>query len=407
MLTGIFSPCPQSASQRFTSFAQVLISRGFDVTILTCSRCLKRHEKNSSSEDFLVYDLKSPRFLLSASFAFINPVLLFLYLVIGFIVVAMRGADVLYSSVPGGETAIVGSFLSKTFNIPLIIDIRDMYPPPSDEMAYMHTPSKLNAILITLFKRLYRRSDKVVCVYEDIKQRLLGFGVSPEKIVVIPNGADTSIYKPCSPGDRERIRLKYGLPLKKTIFVYAGALTWYYPVIHAIKGLKRSASARDRSQMVIISLANYASGKKVVKELGLEDSVMFMGPLSVADTAEILSVCDVGLVVYRADDYWKNVYGSKVFSYMSCGLPVLASGPLDSLIECFLETHKAGFFIGRPDEENFAKGFSFFLKNEGATEIMGRNARKVVDELYDRRKLGLRLVSLIDNLGRRKNASSS
>jgi len=407
MLAGVFSPCPQSASQRFSSFAQVLRSRGYDVTVLTCSRCLKRGEKPLSHEEILVYDLKSPRFLISASFVFINPVILFLYFLMGLIIVAMRGADVVYSSIPGGETAVVGFFLSKIFKVPLIIDIRDMYPPPSDEMAYMHTPSKLNAVLLSLFKRLYRSSDKIVCVYEDIKQRLLEFGVSPEKIVVITNGADTSIYTPCSSGDRERIRLKYGLPLSKFIFVYAGALAWYYPVIDAIKGLKRTVSAKNKPQMVIISLANYASGKKVVKELGLEDSVTFMGPLSVADTAEILSVCDVGLVVYRGDDYWKNVYGSKVFSYMSCGLPVLASGPLDSLIERLLETHKAGLFIGRPDEKNFAKGFSFFLKNKSEAEIMGRNARKVADKLYDRRKLGLRLVSLIDELSESTNTSDS
>jgi len=407
MLAGVFSPCPQSASQRFTSFAQVLSSRRFDVTVLTCSRCIKRGKKVPSHEEIMVYNFRTPRSLISASFVFINPVILFLYLFMGLTIVAMRGVDVVYSSVPGGETAIAGFFLSKIFKVPLIIDVRDMYPPPSDEMAYMHTPSKLNAILISLFKRLYRSSDKIVCVYEDIKQRLLKFRVSPEKIIVITNGADTSIYKPCSSGDRGRIRLKHGLPLNKFIFVYAGALAWYYPVIDAIKGLKRIVSAKSEPQMLIISFANYASGRKVVKELGLEDSVTFMGPLSVADTAEILSACDVGLVVYRGDDYWKNVYGSKVFSYMSCGLPVVASGPLDSLIERLLETHKAGLFIGRPDEKNFAKGFSFFLKNEGEAEIMGRNARKVVDKLYDRRKLGLRLVSLIDELSESTNTSNS
>jgi glycosyltransferase involved in cell wall biosynthesis len=398
LLTGIFSPCPQSASQRFSSFAQILSSRGFDVTVLACSRCLKRDEKTLSHEEISVYDFRCPRFLISASFVFINPVILFLYFLMGLVIVAMRGADIVYSSVPGGETAIVGSFLSKIFKIPLIIDVRDTYPPPTGEMLYMPTPSKLNEVFVRFFRMLYRNSDKIICVDASIQRRLIAYGVLPEKTAVIPNGVDTSIYKPCNSLNREAIHIKYGLPLNKFIFVYAGALAWYYPVTEAIKGLKKLSTKKKDIGLLIISHASYAYEKKMAKELQLENMVRFMGPLSVADTARILSACDVGLVVYRGEDYWKGMYGSKIFSYMSCELPILASGPPGSVIEKLLREYRVGFFVGPPDEGNFAKGLSYFVNNRKEVRIMGENARKVVERFYDRRKLGLKLVSLIDEL---------
>jgi len=314
------------------------------------------------------------------------------------IISARKRFDLVLASVPAGETAVVGFLLSCLFKVPLVIDVRDMYPPPPDGLVYLRTPLRLNNLFIRLFRKIYQNSDELVCVDVDIKRRLVDSGVVTDRIAVVPNGADTSVYRPRSSSDRKRIRTTYGLPLKKFIFVYAGALAWYYPVIEVAKGLKRLSPARKDIELLVISHVNYAYEKKIVEELGLKDHVRFMGPLPFAKAGEVLSACDVGVVVYRGEDYWKGMYGSKIFSYMSCGLPILASGPPSSVIQKLLQEHGVGFFVGSPDEHNFAHGLSYFVDNRSEVRIMGENARKVVERFYDRRRLGLKLASLLDEL---------
>ena len=397
MLVDPFHPCPQSSSQRLSSFAQSLSLKGFKVRVIAGSRCLRKMGMPPlTEEDLTVYDLKCPMFLLSLSSIVINPFLFLLYFFFSIIILLKERANVVFASVPNGETAIAGFFVSKIFKIPFVIDMRDLYPFPSaHEIIRVPIPSSLNAILMHFFQFLYKNSDMIVCVYTCIKRELITAGVFAEKIFVVTNGADTSIYSPCSSEKRKAIRSKYGLPLDKSIFVYAGTLTSYYPTHDVLNGFSKLYQKEKNLQLLIISFKNYDRYKKIAEELEVENAVKFMGPLPEAETAEILSTCDVGIVPFLGEDFLKDMYGAKIFSYMSCGLPILASGPPGGLIEDLVRGCSTGFFVGKPCGNSFARGFSFFLSNRSDVKIMGENARKLVEERYDRGKLGLKLASLL------------
>jgi len=165
--------------------------------------------------------------------------------------------------------------------------------------------------------------------------------------------------------------------------------------MEAIAGLKALSSGVNNLQLLIISYTDSTAHKNLAKNLGLEENVRFMGPLSISETAQILSSCDVGIVAYGSEDYWKGTYGSKIFSYMSCGLPVLASGPPDSVIGRLIREHDVGFFVGNPSEKSFAGGFSFFLVNRSELEGMRKRSVEIVKKFYDRNVLGLKLVALL------------
>ena len=397
MLTDSFPPCPYAASQRIGSFTEVLSSSGFEVVVLTLFRCVNKKFTDTLDKAFLIYNFKYPSYLLRASVVMVNPILVFLLLLGAIVVTATRHPKAILASVPQGEVAVVGFLLSKLFDIPLVIDLRDWYPVPSVELSSHNIPRPriLNEILIKLFKAVYRRSQNLVCVDENIQRKLLASGVFPDKVLVIPNGADTSTYKPCSLEERTEIRLSHGLPNDKVIFVYAGSLAKHYPVIDLIKGAKNLSKERNDFQLLIVSFSGYLSFANYVREIGLEGVVKFLGPLPVTETAQVISACDVGIITYGGEKIWQETYGSKIFAYMSCGLPVLASGPSGSVIEKLINKHELGYFIGSPNGESFARGFLCFLKNRSALEDMGKKAVSLVNKFYDRRMLGLKLVTLL------------
>lgn len=398
LLTGAFSPCPHSASQRVTSFARAFSAKGFDVSVVTSSRCLKKRS-GALLKNVQVYDFNCPRVFFSISAIIVNPFLLLLYLSMSMIIGIRKRVDVVLASVPNGETAIAGFLLSKIFRSLLVIDVRDIYPPPTVELPFhaLHTPEKLDAVLIGLFQLLYKLSDKVICVDANIKDELIASGVSPQNAFIIPNGADVHLYRPIDSEKQRIIRLEKGLPLEGFIFVYAGALTPWYPLDGAIEGASRVFSRRKDFHLLIIGHTRHAPYEKLASELDLENCVRFLGPLPEDETAEILSACDAGLVVYHGEDYWKTMYGSKIFSYMSCGLPILAAGPPGSVIEDIILKHDAGLFVGKPTADSFEKGFSCFLNDIRKIQGMGKNARKAAEKFYDREKLGLGLASSIES----------
>ncbi len=397
MLVDPFHPCPQSSSQRLSSFAQSLSLKGFKVTVIVGNRCLRKMGNPPlTKEDLTVYDLKCPFFLLSLSSITINPFLFLLYFFFSITILLKERSNIVFASVPNGETAIAGFCVSKIFRIPFVIDMRDLYPFPSArEILYVPISSLMNRFLIRLFRFLYKNSGIIVCAYTCIKRELATAGVPAEKIFVVTNGADTSIYRRCSSKKRKAIRSKYGLPLDKLIFVYAGTLTSYYPTHDVIRGFSKIYQRKKNLQLLIITFKNYDHYKRMAEELKLEGAVKFMGPLPVVETAEILSACDVGIVPYPGKDFLKGMYGAKIFSYMACGLPILASGPPGGFIEDYVRKYRTGFFVGKPSGNSFARGFSFFLNDKHDMKIMGENARKLVEEGYDRRKLGFKLALLL------------
>jgi len=405
MIVDPFDPCPQSSAQRLHSFAQAFSHKGFRIAVIAGTCCHGTIRAASSSEkNYTVYDLRCPGFLLSLSSVTINPLLVLLYGFFSAIIAAIERPDVVFASVPNGEVAIAGFFVSRIFRIPFAADMRDLFPFPSArEIINVPISPSMSKLLTHIFHFLYRNSDAVTCVYPRIKTELVTAGVPADRISVIPNGADTSIYHKSSSQEREEIRLKYSLPRDKLIFVYAGTLASYYPTHDLIEGFGKAYQKEKNAQLLFITFRGYEHHRRMAEELELGDAVRFMGPLSVVETAGILSACDVGLIPFSGDErFLKDMYGAKIFSYMACGLPILASGPPGGLIEDFAREFQTGFFVGKPSANNFATGYSFFFKHKERIEIMGKNARKLVEEHYDRKRIGMKLASLLYSLSEKE-----
>jgi len=401
ILTEIFRPCPQAPSQRVSSFAKSLSLSGCRVSVIAANRCFREKLGSPIYDGLQVYNLRCPRAILSLSSLMLDPFITLLFLLFSVVVGLKDGIDAILVSVPNGDVGVAGFFASKLLAVPLLVDMRDLYPPSSSTLPYLHASISegLNKLLTVFFSFIYRNIEKISCVDSSIKKKLENLGICSASVVVIPNGADLSIYKPCfTSRKREKIRQNYRLPLDKLIIVYAGSLARYYPLRTVIEGLKAMSSDRDNIQFLVVALRGHRDLETFVRRLGLKDAVKFMGPLRVEEASTVLSACDVGVVVYRAESVWKGTFGSKIFSYMACGLPILASGPRGSVIGQLISQNNVGVFVGEPTQSNFARQFSFVLNNREEIKKMGENARRLVERSYDRKRISLRLASVMESM---------
>src|SRR5207253_6663029 len=103
---------------------------------------------------------------------------------------------------------------------PLLLEIRDLWPEFAIDMGVLR-----NRALIFLSRRLerflYRRAAHLLVNSPAYRDYLIDQGVAPDKITLIANGADTTMFDPEARG--ASVRETLGLQ-NKFIVTYAGAL---------------------------------------------------------------------------------------------------------------------------------------------------------------------------------------
>ncbi|MFX0211029.1 MAG: glycosyltransferase family 4 protein, partial [Candidatus Hodarchaeota archaeon] len=339
--------------------------------------------------------------------AIFDPILLFFYLIRSANILRKNKIVLIISTVPKINNAIAGFILSKLFRVPHIIDVRDFWESTLFSYPLNNiVPRTLTLLLIKLVSFLYRQANSIITVNKTLKNMLHRRGIPSNKIYVIPNGADTSTFRPCKDQNCvKKTRRKYGLSPSKIIFVYGGALTIDYKFDALLKGIKRlkhDSRANKKIMLLLVGrptlLVRTETILDYVKKLKLEHIVQIKGPLPEDKLAELLRCCNVGLIPLRDDKILIHVITAKIFAYLASGLPVLASGPSNGELENFIKQYGVGYFIGKCTAENFAEGLRKFIQEKKKTSEMGLRGRIIVKKFFDRYALAHKLIQIMQEL---------
>lgn len=87
-----------------------------------------------------------------------------------------------------------------------------------------------------------------------------------------------------------------------------------------------------------------------------------------------------GCVFYRNTPNNRVGIPNRLFEYMYCGLPIIASDFPE--LRAIVEDSNCGILVDSENPEDIAKGISFLLNNPEKSKEMGENGRKAVEEKY-------------------------
>jgi glycosyltransferase involved in cell wall biosynthesis len=147
-------------------------------------------------------------------------------------------------------------------------------------------------------------------------------GADAAKFQVVGNGVDVQKFRR---EDRGAARSRLGLPEEATVLVSVGSLVerkGFHRVIECLPELLRTWPGL---RYLIVGGAGRegdigASLKRQVAELGLDQQVLFLGPLAAEELKWPLSAADVFVLATR-NEGWANVF----LEAMACGLPVVTT----------------------------------------------------------------------------------
>lgn len=213
------------------------------------------------------------------------------------------------------------------------------------------------------------KSDLILCTSEEDKTNLIEvYGPSPEKILVTPNGVDTSRIHFITSEEKEKQKKLTGLSYFTTI-IFVGS--WHPPNLEALKFItdKLCRKYMNYKFLVVGSIKDY-----YLNEYGkLPQNVLDFGTVDEDEKYEIYKLADIAINPMFSG----SGTNLKMLDYMSAGIPVVSTHVGARGLDTENEVHA----LICPAEEFQAK-ISRLLENEELQQNLKINARKLVEQKY-------------------------
>lgn len=184
-----------------------------------------------------------------------------------------------------------------------------------------------------------RAADLVVVVSAPLRDELVERGIPSERILVNPNGVDTTVY--CPDVDGAPVRARYGFDGACVIGFIGTFGRWHGAEKMAescVLLLQRRPDLRDRLRLLYIGDGVMrAATERILTDGGLGDVTVFTGVVPQAAGPEHLAACDILVAPHVPNADGSRFFGSptKLFEYMAMGKAIAASAldQMDELLE--------------------------------------------------------------------------
>jgi teichuronic acid biosynthesis glycosyltransferase TuaC len=227
-----------------------------------------------------------------------------------------------YWAHPDGEVAVR---VARSVGVPAVVMVGG-----SDVLLLTQQPGRRRCILDVL-----QAADAVVPVSQDIKEKLVGFGIAPAKIHVVSSGVDVERFYP---GDRAEARRRLGLPDNRPVLVWVGRMV---PVKALNVLLDACTRLRDRGLAFSLYLVGDGPLRRELesrsRSLGLSGAVVFPGVVAHDRLPDWYRAADFTLLPSLSEGV-PNVLreslacGTPFVASRVGGIPELAEGPANRLV---------------------------------------------------------------------------
>jgi glycosyltransferase involved in cell wall biosynthesis len=231
-----------------------------------------------------------------------------------------------------------------------------------------------------ILKKALGFSDRIIAVTPGIKVNLEKvYNIPEEKIVVVSNGANTSLFKPL---EQETCRRQLGLDPKIPYVCFVGNLAPWQGVEYLVKAAPSILSRSPECRFLIVGDGVMKDDLiKLCRELGVEDRFIFTGVVAYDRVPLYINASDICTAPFIfARNAKIGLSPLKLYEYMACGKPVVASNI--SGVSDLLEASEGGLPILPENPSALAEGVLQLLENPDLRTKLGSKGLSYVTENY-------------------------
>jgi teichuronic acid biosynthesis glycosyltransferase TuaC len=266
---------------------------------------------------------------------------------------------------------VVGARLARKYNVPLIITEHAAWQPWLDEYPIVRRKALWAA----------RESQFIIAVSKSHRESILHFMRSPEKVRVIPNLVDGSVFRLPSNGNRVRANT----------ILFVGITRKVKGLDILLKAIRLIVDSGRDVKLIIVGEGFYKAYQReyqvveqMVRDLKLTDYVEFLGPKTPPEVA--VQIQQSALLVLPSR---RESFGAVLIEALACGTPVVATrcgGPED------IVNNSVGLLVEKEDPAALAQGIEQVLDRR--EEYEAAKLRDYALENFGAEKVSRRIADL-------------
>lgn len=156
------------------------------------------------------------------------------------------------------------------------------------------------------------------------------------------------------------------------------------------KNIKLTLVGPIYSETLKIRIAN------LINNYNIDDNVEFTGRVEYENVYDIILKNSICLSLLHPEPNYIESLPTKLFEYMLCGKPVIASNfPLWKTI---VEDNKCGLTVNPLNSKEISNAIEYIMEHPDEARQMGENGRKAVEERYNWESEGKKLLEIYEDL---------
>lgn len=224
--------------------------------------------------------------------------------------------DVIWASSPPLFVGLSGAVLSRLFGVPLVLDVRDIWPASAVGTGQLSQGGRAYRIGTRMEQYVYDKAAHITCVARPMQEYIRSRTKTPVSIVyngtmacdIVESGSNL-----CSQDEH--------------VLLYAGNLGRAQQLDLLIRAWASVSGQNGASRWMVRLLGSGASEgylRELAVDLGVADRVKFCSPVSRPESIQQMRDAAVLCVSLQANGAFERTIPSKVFDCMAQGKPVLA-----------------------------------------------------------------------------------
>ncbi len=312
-------------------------------------------------------------------------------------------ADVVFATSTPLTIAIPGVWAAKRQRIPMVFEVRDLWPELPIAMGAIKGP------LVPLAKGLaylaYRNATRVVALSPDMAKGVERWDYPVRNITVIPNACDIALFQK----SREAgvaFRRKHAWLRDRPLIVYAGTIGRINGVDYLVKLAAEVAQKDPQACFLVVGEgAEEDKVRQMAKDFGvLGQNFFMMPPVPKKRMPEILGAATMAVSVFiDLPEMWANS-ANKFFDALAAGTPVAIN--YKGWQAEVLQRTGAGIVLSPNNVSQAAHQLLKFIHDRKRLESARRAARALAETEFNRDRLAAQLERVlqesIEEFGRRR-----
>lgn len=207
-------------------------------------------------------------------------------------------------------------FWAKRYKIPVHFRLLDVL--------HRLVPNKLLIWPTYLLERMvYPRADELTAITPRLAKYAISMGSNRDTTLYLPSASDNAFFSP-TPRDK-RLAEKFLIAKNNRVLLFAGSLYRFSGLDKIIDYWGKHKSDKNLKLIVCGDGEQRELLERMIKKYGLGKQVFLTGFIKYNELSRYINLADICINPFEINEITKIIFPGKIYQYMACGKPTIAT----------------------------------------------------------------------------------